>query len=109
MKYNACESGVIAPPGMCGPIDDATIEAHRMFLLAAAYLLAAWYAQGARSVQLRDGRVEPANLPPDEGSWAINDLRATEAIVATIFLGERYTGWARAVARVERDARKEAA
>lgn len=109
MKYNAFESGVIAPPGMCGPIDDATIQAHRMFLLAAAYMLAAWYAQGARSVQLRDGRVEPCNLPPDVGSWAVNDLRATEAIVATILLGARYVGWERAVARVERDAAMEAA
>ncbi len=101
--------GVLVPPGLCGPVAQATIEAHRVFLLAAAYMLSAWYAQGARSTRLRDGRVEPGNLPPEEGTWPVNDIRAAEAVVATVMLGERYAGWGRAVMKASLRQTEEAA
>jgi hypothetical protein len=55
--------------------------------------MARWYSQGMRSVRLNGSRVEPEPGPPDEAAWAIDDLRAAEALVATVLLGERYTGW----------------
>lgn len=101
--------GILVPPGLCGEIDGATIAAHRLMLLSAGHLLASWYAQGARSVRLRDWRVEPENTPPDEETWPVTDVRACELLVASVLLGERYAAWGVAVLKAERMFAKEAA
>lgn len=101
--------GILVPRGLCGEIGDATIAAHRVLLLSAGHLLASWYAKGARSVRLRDWRVEPQDTPPDEASWPVTDIRVCELLVASVMLGERYAGWGVAVLKAERMFSKEAA
>jgi hypothetical protein len=98
-----CAHVMLVPPGLVGPPSPEVLHEHAVRCLAAGLLLARWALDGMRSVRLEKGRLWPCALPPEAGSWAIGDADAQRVLVATVALGERYTGWGRAVVVAERE------
>lgn len=82
---------------------------HRIRKFAAGLILARWHVQGARSVRLVDGALEPESCAPGAGAWHVTDPAAAGALVATVLLGARYAGWDRAVATARAELAREAA
>lgn len=87
-------------------LEDAAIH-HSVIVLAAAFMLSRWYQQGARSLVLKDGRVDTSNAPPEPGTWAI-DADGARLLAATIAAGERYNGFEDAVKAAKEEIGQEA-